>query len=69
MTSLGNIDNIPIVVGHSSSTNGKKVEALQAGIWIGLSDFPIVEERIFGYSMVNFNDTLYLFGKYKSFTK
>ena len=63
MTSLGNIDNIPIVVGHHISTNGKKVEALQAGIWNGLSDYPFVEERIYGYSMVNFKNVLYLFGK------
>ena len=63
MTSLGNIDNIPIVVGHNQSPYGKKVEALQAGIWHGLSDYPFVEERLYGYSMVNFKNVLYLFGK------
>ena len=62
-TSLGKIHNIPIAVGHLSSTNGKKVEALQAGKWNVLSDYPFVEKLIFGYSMVNFKDALYLFGK------
>ena len=62
-TSLGKIDNIPIAVGHGSSTNGKKVEALQAGNWNELSDYPFVEDNIYYYSMVNFKDVLYLFGK------
>ena len=59
-TSLGKIENTPIAVGHIA---GKKVEALQAGIWHGLSDYPFVEERLYGYSMVNFKNVLYLFGK------
>ena len=61
-TSLGKIDNIPIAVGHSDFTIGKKVEALQDGIWNVLSDYPFVEDRIYEYSMVNFKDALYLFG-------
>jgi len=60
LTSLGKIDNIPIAVGH---INGKKVEALQDGIWNVLSDYPFVENNIYLYSMVNFKDVLYLFGK------
>ena len=63
VTSLGKIDNIPIAVGHNSDTNGKKVEALQDGIWNVLSDYPFAEKLIYGYSMVNFKDVLYLFGK------
>ena len=63
MTSLGKIHNIPIAVGHNSKTNGKKVEALQAGMWNVLSDYPFVEYFIYGYSMVNFKDALYLFGE------
>ena len=59
---LGNINNIPIVVGHQSKTNGKKVEALEAGIWKVLSDYPFAEDYIHSYSMVNFKDALYLFG-------
>ena len=63
VTSLGKIHNIPIAVGHNSNTNGKKVEALQVGKWNVLSDYPFVEEYIRSYSMVNFQDVLYLFGK------
>ena len=63
LTSLGKIDNNPIVVGHCGLSNGKKVEALQDGKWNVLSDYPFVEERIYAYSMVNFKDVLYLFGK------
>ena len=59
-TSLGKIENTPIAVGHIA---GKKVEALQAGKWNVLSDYPFVESRISEYSMVNFQDALYLFGK------
>ena len=61
--SLGKIDNIPIAVGNRWSPNGKKVEALQGGKWKVLSDYPFVKEFIFAYSMVNFKDVLYLFGK------
>ena len=69
-TSLGQLQNTPIAVGHWSTTsgtsmNGKKVEALQDGIWNTLSDFPFVQESIDSYSMVNFNGALYLFGKYQ----
>ena len=60
ITSLGKIDNIPIAVGHYDN---KKVEVLQGGIWNVLSDYPFVKEYIYGYSMVNFKDVLYLFGK------
>ena len=68
LTSLGKIDNIPIAVGHMLDPNfqmcfNKKVEALQAGIWNELSDYPYVEYSISSYSMVNFKDVLYLFGE------
>ena len=64
-TSLGRLKNTPIAVGHNSKRNGyhgNKVEALLEGKWTALADFPIAG-GINQYSMVNFNDVLYLFGK------
>ena len=72
-TSLGKIDNIPIAVGHGyypsskkvealQKTYGRTVEALQAGKWNVLPEYPFVKEFIREYSMVNFKDALYLFG-------
>ena len=65
-TSLGRLRNTPVAVGCDYPLN-KKVEALQTGYWNELADFPFVDNRIdshiFGYSMVTFNDSLYLFGK------
>ena len=40
----------------------KKVEERRNGVWQTLEDFPFVNEFIYGYSMVNFNGDLYLFG-------
>ena len=63
-TSVGKLHNTPVVVGHWNRVSyNKKVEALQAGIWNALPDYPFVERYIYGYSMVNFKDVLYLFGK------
>lgn len=59
-TSLGQLHNTPIAVGGKKS---KKVEVLQRGVWHEASDFPFMQEQIKSYSMVNFKDTLYLFGK------
>ena len=44
------------------SSGNNKVEALISGKWTVLSDFPFVD-KISLYSMVNFNDALYVFGK------
>ena len=45
------------------SNSNKKVEAQQRnGVWQTLDDFPFVADWIYGYSMVNFNDELYIFG-------
>ena len=62
-TSLGEIDNVPIAVGHDRTATGLKVEALQAGIWNVLSDYPFAKHYFIGYSMVNFKNALYIFGK------
>ena len=73
-TSLGTIYSFPIAIGDRHSTKGKKMEFLQEGAhflssiktkrkWNVNSDYPFVEERIFGYSMVNLRGRLYLFGK------
>ena len=61
-TSIGRLHNTPIVVGHAAPTNGNKVEALLAGRWTVLSDFPFANQ-LMDYSMVNFKGALYLFGK------
>ena len=57
-TSLGRLQNTPIAVGGYK----KKVEALQAGSWSELADFPFVEINIYSYSMVTFDETLFIFG-------
>ena len=67
-TSLGQINNIPIAVGNFSRTNGKNVEALEGAKWSVLSDYTFVEGGIWAYSMLNFKDTLYLFGEYNFLT-
>ena len=41
-----------------------KVEELRNGIWWTLGDFPFAEESIGLYSMVTFNEVLYLFGTF-----
>ena len=40
------------------------MEVLQAGTWKELADFPFVNNSIYLYSMVTFDDSLYLFGKF-----
>ena len=62
-TSLGRLQNTPIAVGGYFPYN-KKVEAIETGSWRELADFPLVEKSISQYSMVTFNDSLYLFGKF-----
>ena len=65
-TSLGRFQNIPIIVGGSNNqfSATKKVEELNSNlIWDTLADFPFVEKSIFYYSMVTFQDSLFLFGK------
>ena len=67
-TSLGRVQNIPIVVGVFA-TSSVKVEALLAGKWTILPDFPLKQGGPFsGYSMVNFKGALYLFGMLISLT-
>lgn len=66
-TALGRLQNTPIAVGKLSSSGGDKVEALIAGRWRVLADFPFAN-MISYYSMVNLNDVLYLFGKFIYFT-
>ena len=63
VTSLGRLQNTPIVVGGDHPKN-KKVEVLQSGSWKELADFPFVDEAINSYSMVTFEDSLYLFGSF-----
>jgi len=59
-TSLGKHNNRPVAVG--SGFGNKKVEEFYNGIWYSLADFPFAEYYIYRYSMVTFNDELYLFG-------
>jgi len=59
-TSLGQLQNAPVALGGYPN---KKVEVLLTGKWSELADFPFVEEYIYRYSFVNFNNALYLFGK------
>jgi len=61
MSSIGNIKNIPVVVG-GFSPNNKNVEHFENGNWIVQPDFPFVSEYIYQYSMATLNDNLYLFG-------
>ena len=61
-TSLGRLHNTPIAVGDAYYN--KKVEALETGSWSELADFPFVTDYIYKYSMVTFNNSLYLFGKF-----
>ena len=70
-TSLGRVQNTPIVVGSGSykSTPNKKVEALERGRWSELANFPFVDTHISHYSMVTFEDSLYLFGKFCFFSQ
>ena len=42
--------------------SNKKVEERRNGVWETLDDFPFVNDYISDYSMVNFNEDLYLFG-------
>ena len=74
ITSLGRLQNIPIVVGDSAtSAVGKKsrvkakVEGLLAGTWTSHPDFPI-EPPVSAYSMVNWKGALFLFGMLISLT-
>ena len=63
-TFLGRLKNTPIAVGHrtlNKSVGNNKVEALLSGKWTVLADFPFAD-KIWDYSMVNFNGALYLFG-------
>jgi len=61
-TSLGSIQNVPIVVGDGYSLN-KQVESLRGGSWRIMGDFPFVKYHIYFYSFVTFHGDLYLFGK------
>ena len=45
-------------------TGHKKVEEGRNGVWQTLDDFPFVNDNICCYSMVNFNEDLYLFGTF-----
>ena len=63
VTSLGRLQNTPLVVG-GENPKSKKVEVLQSASWRELADFPFVDESINSYSMVTFKDALYLFGKF-----
>ena len=61
--------NRPIAVGGLGNgvgglRNNTKVEEQRNGVWQMLDDFPFVTTRILGYSMVNFNEDLYLFGMF-----
>ena len=69
LTSLGRFDNRPIAVGGYSPFLNKKVEELRKGVWRTLNDLPFVEKQIYSYSMVTFNEMLYLFGRFFNFTK
>ena len=61
--SLGRFGNRPMVVGGSGN---KKVERRAGNTWAAnwdrLDDFPFVTHYIEFYSMINFNEHLYLFG-------
>lgn len=61
-TFLGWFKNIPIALGGWIPDN-KKVKSLQFGHWIEIGEFPFVESSIYSFSFVNFDDTLFLFGK------
>ena len=60
---MGRFENRPIAVG-SYSRNNKKVEERRNGVWQTLGDFPFVNSYINGYSMVSYNEELYLFGMF-----
>ena len=63
-TSLGNFKNTPIAVGgYGTKHDNKKVEQHKNGVWTRLEDLPIADTNIFRYSMVTFNEELYLFGR------
>ena len=60
-TSLGSMNNVPIVVGGYPSN--KKVEKLQDGRWTNMGDFPFVKTFICCYSLVSFDHSIIIFGK------
>ena len=70
---LGYYKNLAVVVGsrntdYSSDNNQKSVEILSENSWLRLDDFPFVASYIYSYSMVTFENVLYLFGGYGDYT-
>ena len=61
MTSLGRFRNIPIALGHYT-TSGNKVEELDNTIWKTQADFPFAD-RMREYSTVTFDEEMFVFGK------
>ena len=61
-TSLGRFENTPIAVGSQSPYNIKVEKKRSSGEWKELEDFPFASYGIYGYSMLTFDNALYLFG-------
>ena len=61
-TSLGNYKNKAMAIGSELPSN-KIVETMSGNQWEQLEDFPFVEEYISVYSIVTFQEDLFLFGK------
>jgi len=53
-----------IVVGSGEPENRKieEIEVSTMNSWVDMHDFPFTSDYIYGYSMVDFNGHLYLFG-------
>ena len=64
MTSLGRYDNTAIAVGSGSLPYNLKVEERRNGIWSTSKDFPFAKTYIKLYSMVTYDENLYLFGMF-----
>ena len=63
-TSLANYNNGAFIIG---GTTNRKMEFLEKSYWTNKGLFPLTQETISGYSVVNFGKDLYLFGKFENF--
>jgi len=61
-TSLGSWSNVPVSIG-GYTPNIKNVEHFENGAWMVKEDFPFVTTYISSYSVVSFENALFLFGK------
>ena len=61
MTSVAKVDETALAIGDGWDGN-KKVEKLTTTGWKELADYPVTD-YIWGYSAVNLNGQLYIFGK------